>query len=81
MKEYRSKLEISKKSQSALINFLKKFLEKNETIYSKAFKRKMSLNKLPEAITQRGSSTTRRLQRFWVSIDILKHSKKLHSKS
>jgi hypothetical protein len=76
MKGYKSKLEISKKSQSILINFLNKFLEKNKTVYCKAFKRKISLKKLPEVITERGSSTTRRLQRFWVSIDILKHEKK-----
>ena len=73
---YKSKLVISTKSRKILINFLNHFLEKNNTIYCRAFKRKVSLGKLPEAILERKSSATKRLQKFSVAIDILKHESK-----
>ncbi len=73
---YKSKIAISTKWRIALINFLNNFLSKNTKVYCRAFKRKVSLDKLPEAITQRKSSVTQRLQRFFVAIEILKYEKR-----
>ena len=72
---YKSKIAISTKWRIILINFLNKFLKTNNKIYCRAFKRKISLNKLPEAIINRKSSVTQRLQKFWVAVEILKHEK------
>jgi len=52
-----------------------KYLDAHQFIYCKALKRKVYLSKLPQAILIRRSSVTQRLQRFFVSIDILKHEK------
>lgn len=73
---YKVKIAISTKSKKILINFLNDFLAKNNKIYCRAFKRKISLDKLPEAIIERKSSVTQRLQKFWVAIEILKFEKK-----
>jgi len=72
---YKSKLIISTKSKKILVNFLNKFLKDNDKVYCRAFKRKVDLSKLPEAITERKRSSTHRLQRFSVAIDILKHER------
>ncbi len=70
-----SKINISSKWKKILLNFLSAFLDKNNKIYCRAFKRKVSLAKLPDAIINRKSSSTARLQRFTVAVDILKHEK------
>lgn len=72
---FQSKLIVSTKSKKILINFLNQFLKDNKKIYCRAFKRKVDLSKLPEAITERKKSSTHRLQRFSVAIDILKHER------
>ena len=73
---YKAKIAISTKWRIILINFLNKYLEKNNKVYCRAFKRKISLKKLPEAIINRKSSVTQRLQKFMVAIEILKFERK-----
>ena len=70
---YQSKIAISQKSKQVLTKKLLLFLEKNHKTYCKALKRKVFLDKLPDAIIERKQSATHRLQCFFVAIDILKH--------
>ncbi len=72
---FQSKLSISKKTSPILKKDLEKFLGKNQSIHCKALKRKISLEKLPEVITERKSSAKKRLSCFWVALDIIKHNK------
>lgn len=72
---YKSKLTISNKNRKTLEAKLQKFLVSNKKIHCKALKRKVSLEKLPRAITKRKSSATKRLQCFFVAIDTLKNEK------
>lgn len=72
---YKSKLEISNKNRKILEFKLNEFLMFNKKIHCKALRRKISLFKLPQAITKRRSSATKRLQCFFVAVDILKNEK------
>lgn len=79
---YKSKIYISKDSKGVLKNQLADFLkiEENQKLYCKALKpRRVSLSKLPEALT--GRHSTRRLKCFFVAVDILKNAGKDSCKS
>ncbi len=73
---YKSQLAIESKAKAILIRKLDKFLKNNQKVYCKSLKRTVFLDKLPDAILKRKQSATKRLQRFFVSIDILKNQKK-----
>ncbi len=73
---YKSKIRISTETKNKLVKKLNDFLVKNKKIYCRSLKRKIYLNKLPETIIRRKTSASKRLQRFFVAIDILKHEKK-----
>ena len=77
MKEefFKSKLNVSHKNLESLKTDLLRFLNKNQYVYCRSLKRKISLQKLPDAIVKRKSSARKRLQKFPVAINILKHSK------
>lgn len=70
---YKSNIAIYTINKKALLVLLNDFLKPHKKIHCKALKRKVSLEKLPEAIVKRKLSATRRLQCFFVAIDILKN--------
>ena len=71
---YQSKKKISSQNRQWLETDVNRFLDKKKQIYCKALKRKVSLEKLPAAITERRDAK-RRLQRLYVAIDILQYAK------
>lgn len=71
---YRSNFGIDKFSKGHLISLLKNFLKKNQKVYCRALQKKISLAKLPEAIVERKQDSKKRLQCFFVAIEILKKS-------
>lgn len=77
---YQSKIKISQKNKSSLEKDLNHFLMYHKKWYCRVLKRKISLEKLPDAIVKRSSSSRRRLQCFFVSIDVLRNSKKVVSR-
>ena len=70
---YRSKKRISINNRRRLTADLSEFLSKKKKVRCKALGRFVSLEKLPEVITNRYDAK-RRLQAFMVAIDILQHS-------
>jgi hypothetical protein len=70
---YQSKIAISKKTKRILTVKLNEFLTAHQKTYCKALKRPVSLDKLPEAILNRKESSTTRLQKFFVALDILRN--------
>lgn len=71
---YKSKQNISTNNKSVLKKELDTFLRHNDYIYCWSLKRKVFLDKLPEAILWRKESVSQRLKRFFISIEILKRS-------
>lgn len=55
---------------------LNDFLSCHKFVYTKAFRRKVFLDKLPEVIIQRKSSAKKRLACFGVAMDILRQTRK-----
>lgn len=72
---YQSKIGISTKSGSELEKFFIGICTKRAFIYCRALRRKISLEKLPQAITLRKESSTWRMKRFLVALDILQFEK------
>ncbi len=68
-------MKISKAGTSTLEKELIQFLEKHKFLYSKSFRKKISLEKLPEVILERKNLRKNRLACFSCAMDILKNGK------
>ena len=71
---YVSTIQISELNHWKLQMNLHVFLNGKSKIYCGHLRRYISLAKLPNALTKR-KDAKRRLQRFWVAIDILRHAR------
>ena len=72
---HQSKIGISTKSGSELERFFIGICASQEFVYCRALRRKISLEKLPQSITLRKQSSTWRMKRFIVALDILQFSR------
>lgn len=70
-----SQMFLSHVGTQTLKKRLSDFLQQKKALYSPAFRRKISLSKLPEAITKRKESQKRRLECVFVAFDILRKAK------
>lgn len=69
---YVSSKSVSKNNLSKLRSDLNRFLKTTKSVYCKAHKKRIYLDKLPEALTERKNRKSR-LKVFDIAIDILKH--------
>ena len=77
---YNSNKKIENKSLAVLRKDLDDYLKSHYFIYVKALKRKVFLDKLPNAIIHRKSTRKKRLQCFLVACDILKYERNYKEK-
>ncbi len=75
---YKSRKQVEKKSLGVLRKDLQIYLKDHDSIYAKSFRRKVFLDKLPDAIIHRKKTRKKRLQCFLVACDIL-HNERIYT--